>query len=348
MGSLAGAMSQFRLLLLLSTLVGLIAGQCDPLPNGDSCEGHDDEEFADPEDCSSYYKCEAGCAKHMKCERNFLFDTFRGFCNYPLDVDCGERPCTDPSHCYTTTTSIPTTTTEDCGHLQDCKELGEGYHPDPYNCRKYWHCVAGRSEHILCDDGMYYDPVNVWCDYPERVQCGSRPICDECDHDCVTAAPTPAPTADCGHILNCTDLKDGWYPDPYNCRKYWHCLKGNGVHYMCEDDLLYSPVNIWCDYADKVDCGERPICGPCDEDCVTPPPTTQPCDHIMDCSHKPDGWYADPYNCRKYWHCEHGQGKHYMCKDELLYDPIHIWCNYPDKVSCGARPICDECDQNCR
>merc|ERR1711872_594772 len=96
-----------------------------------------------------------------------------------------------------------------------------------------------------------------------------------CDNGCVTPGPMPAPTQDCGHILDCTNITDGWYADPFNCRKYWHCLEGNGVHYMCEDDLQYDPVNIWCNY------------------------------------------------------------------------PDNIWCNYPDKVNCGGRPICDLCDQNC-
>ena len=27
-----------------------------------------------------------------------------------------------------------------------------------------------------------------------------------------------------------------------------------------------------------------------------------------------------------------------------LYDPTHNWCNYPNKVDCGDRPICDEND----
>ena len=30
---------------------------------------------------------------------------------------------------------------------------GEGYFPDPYNCRKYWNCIKGSPpKHILCPD----------------------------------------------------------------------------------------------------------------------------------------------------------------------------------------------------
>ena len=31
-----------------------------------------------------------------------------------------------------------------------------------------------------------FDPVNTWCDWPERVNCGNRPICDENDENCNT------------------------------------------------------------------------------------------------------------------------------------------------------------------
>merc|ERR1712172_441132 len=44
-------------------------------------------------------------------------------------------------------------TTEDCGHFFDCDAAGNGYFPDPFNCRKYWHCYGGGThEHILCPD----------------------------------------------------------------------------------------------------------------------------------------------------------------------------------------------------
>lgn len=334
--------------LALLCLVAGAVSQCPTLPNGDSCEGQDGSQFPDPEDCSSYYSCEAGCAQHHKCEKNFLYDTLHQWCSYPLGVDCGDRPCSDPTHCLTTT-PMPSTT-PDCGHVADCKDFGnggeEGYYADPYNCRKYWHCYAGRSEHVICDDGLMFDEVNIWCDYPERVDCGSRPVCDDCDNNCVSPSPRPSTTPDCGHLLDCTDLEDGWYEDQYNCRKYWHCTKGKGVHYTCENDLLYDPVNTWCDHPDRVDCGSRPVCGACDEDCVT---VTQPtdCGHLLDCTGKVDGYHPDPYNCRKYWHCDHGRGTHYMCDNNLVYDVGHIWCDYQNRVDCGGRPICDECDQNC-
>merc|ERR1712180_523410 len=175
----------------------------------------------------------------------------------------------DPVHCITTT--APPSTTPDCGHVIDCADLGnegeEGYYADPYNCRKYWHCYAGRSEHVMCDGDLVFDVFNIWCDYPDRVDCGDRPICDECDNNCYTMSPKPPTTPDCGHLLDCSNKPDGWYADPYNCRKFWHCDHGEGQHHMCEKNYLYDPVHVWCDYPERVNCGGRPVCDECDNNC---------------------------------------------------------------------------------
>ena len=50
---------------------------------------------------------------------------------------------------------------------------------------------------------LMYDPNNNWCDWPNRVQCGDRPICDEFDENCQNPQPhssTPKPTNKCQNI----------------------------------------------------------------------------------------------------------------------------------------------------
>ena len=240
-----------------------------------------------------------------------------------------------------------TTTTPDCGHVMDCTNMTSGWYADPFNCRKYWHCLNGSGDHLICRDNLLFNDIDVQCDYPDRVDCGDRPICDDCDENCEQAS-TPAPTSpDCGHVMDCSNMTNGWYPDPYNCRKYWHCADGEGEHYTCKDDMLFDPDHVWCDTTDRVDCGERPICDDCDENCEFQPTAPPDCDHPLDCTGLRDGWYADPYNCRKYWHCEAGKGQHFMCQLNYLFDSTNVWCDFPDRVKCGDRPICDECDNNC-
>merc|ERR1712192_107576 len=52
---------------------------------------------ADPEACSFFYDCSAGCVSHMQCEPHAdglprVFDVDMEWCGLTQDVDCGSRP----------------------------------------------------------------------------------------------------------------------------------------------------------------------------------------------------------------------------------------------------------------
>ena len=171
-----------------------------------------------------------GTISHKQCEPLSadglprVFDEVFDWCAYREDVDCGSRPCDDPAMCATQPPKTTPTTTADCGTVADCKELGDGYFPDPYNCRKYWHCYKGEGEHIICPDDPatgtpeVYDLVFNGCNFQELTDCGERPVCDECDNNCEAGHTT---TPDCGHFMDCADKEDGWYADDFNCRSVW-------------------------------------------------------------------------------------------------------------------------------
>ena len=60
------------------------------------------------------------------------------------------------------------------------------------------------------------------------------------------------------------------FPDPQHCSRYWDCYNGMATHTSCPWNFLYDPKNQWCDYPEKVYCGERSCDGrPCKE---TPDP----------------------------------------------------------------------------
>ena len=78
----------------------------------------------------------------------------------------------------------------------------------------YFGCLVKLTKiNYLVENGqqLMYDPNNNWCDWPNRVQCGDRPICDEFDENCQnphsttpktsTSKPsTPRPTNKCQNI----------------------------------------------------------------------------------------------------------------------------------------------------
>ena len=67
-----------------------------------------------------------------------------------------------------------------------------------------------------------YDPEHTWCNYPNKVDCGDRPICDENDENCdegTTSKPDPTGNPD----FVCPEHQ-GYFADPKNCIKYYHCF----------------------------------------------------------------------------------------------------------------------------
>merc|ERR1712018_572855 len=91
----------------------------------------------------------------------------------------------------------------------NCAEVGTGLYEYPDNCRKYYSCdVTGTLSLELCYDNWLFSAPKQYCDFPENVECGDRPLCDENDANCeehhvttytpwsrAAASTAPAPTA---------------------------------------------------------------------------------------------------------------------------------------------------------
>ena len=79
---------------------------------------------------------------------------------------------------------------------------------------------------ILCilvsGEQEYYDPANTWCNFPSKVDCGQRPICDKNDENCVYPDSSTTKKPD---DFDCP-ADAGYFADPKNCIKYYHCYNG--------------------------------------------------------------------------------------------------------------------------
>ena len=80
---------------------------------------------------------------------------------------------------------------------------------------------------IIIDNGVQqlYDEEHVWCNFPNKVNCGDRPICDENDENCDQAPTTAIPDPTDKPDFECPE-PSGYFPDPKNCIKYYHCFDG--------------------------------------------------------------------------------------------------------------------------
>ena len=100
------------------------------------------------------------------------------------------------------------------------------------------------------------------------------------------------------------------FPDPEHCSKYWDCYNGIATHMTCRSNYLYDPKTQWCDFPEKVYCGERNCDGrPCKQN---PDPV---CD--FDCKY--DGFFAYPENCAKYVICRNGKPNCHMCRTRKIF-----------------------------
>jgi len=61
-----------------------------------------------------------------------------------------------------------------------CPEVDEGenvYLPSDTNCREYFHCVHGVPVMMHCPDGLFWDPANEFCNWPDQI---SPPCTADC------------------------------------------------------------------------------------------------------------------------------------------------------------------------
>jgi len=238
--------------------------------------------YPDEYNCRKFWHCLKGEShgEHIMCPQESddpkatMFDTSYMGCNFPEQTQCAGRPVCDEcnTHCEDTPTT-PADCTPDDEHIK-CEDLGPGWFPDEFNCRAFWHCLSDEStpEHRFCPEpnndpkATMFNPRYDGCDFPENVDCGQRPICDECNDNCTD----PPPPIDCDHPIDCKDKGTGWYEDPYSCIKYWNCQGSTATHFICPDGLMAKvdePYNVACDFPDRVDCGSRPPCNECADDC---------------------------------------------------------------------------------
>ncbi len=66
----------------------------------------------------------------------------------------------------------------------NCDEVGEGNHPNPVNCRKYYRCEGDALFDLICQEDWLYSVAARYCDFPVNVDCGDIPLCDDNDQNC--------------------------------------------------------------------------------------------------------------------------------------------------------------------
>ncbi|TRY75760.1 hypothetical protein TCAL_04786 [Tigriopus californicus] len=127
--------------------------------------------------------------------------------------------------------------------VPDCAQ--NGFFPDDENCRFYYDCEQGEPIRVVCEADWLFDATNKYCDYPDRVDCGSRPVCDEDGQNCVEHhVTTPTPLPEC--TITCVD--DGFFEYEKCSAFFCHCSVGHPYLEECQDGLIFNPELGGCDW----------------------------------------------------------------------------------------------------
>jgi hypothetical protein len=218
-----------------------------------------------------------------------LFDLKFLGCNFAQYVDCAERPrptnvpSTLTPPVSTTTTNYSTTTTPAPSSNFTCP--GEGVFAHEEKCEYYWSCFAGEATLIHCQLDFLFDLVYMGCNFPELTHCqdrerpgdspgtrdpsgptseGTVPTTTEVtgstespNPNSTTTATTPKTTTEgSGGDFECP-VPDGFFADPTNCSRFYHCAFGEAILQECPAGLYFNPIAEACDFPENVDCSDR-------------------------------------------------------------------------------------------
>ncbi|KAK6192697.1 hypothetical protein SNE40_004124 [Patella caerulea] len=102
--------------------------------------------FADPIDCSKFYRCMAGRPLHYPCPTGTLWDQNIVTCNHAVDVECfSGHSCPDP----------------------------DGLFPISSDCGRFLNCRKGIPRVSKCPEGLHFNADVLICDYPMEANCKS-------------------------------------------------------------------------------------------------------------------------------------------------------------------------------
>merc|ERR1739838_1158471 len=130
-------------------------------------------------------------------------------------------------------------------------------------------------------------------------------------------------------LFRCPE-KNGFFPDPEQCEKYYECVGEVPEEKFCPDGLLFEasdPNSELCDYPFNVDCGAREY-------------VQEPEPGLDARCYRANGFFnhEDPLICNKYYNCVHGFPHPYDCPLPLVFDEAQGTCVREEQASSFARP----------
>ncbi|XP_041980458.1 uncharacterized protein LOC121734108 isoform X2 [Aricia agestis] len=264
------------------------------------------------ENCNQFYKCSGGFPVAISCYGDLLYNPYTEVCDWPHNVDCGERvipDCDEDNNASgdnnngdngsgdngngngdnnTTCNCNPGEAPSICAGSES-----EGVLIAHENCNQFYKCSQGVPVAMSCYGDLLYNPYTEQCDWPQNVECGTRVI-PESEED----------------NSNNSDNDSG---DNNNGE--------NGGNGESENGNENGTGSCNCNP------GEAPtICA----------------------GSGSEGVLIAHENCNQFYKCSNGVPVAMSCYGDLLYNPYTEQCDWPQNVDCGTRviPECEDDNSN--
>jgi len=201
----------------------------------------------------------------------------------------------------------------------------DGQFMDENQCDKYYICVDGEAEELLCEDGLVFDPfkrTDYKCDLPSLVDCSGR-----------EALQRPQPIGDCPRRYGMFE-----HPDSSVCNMMLSCIDGEQSYFTCPGDLVFDADSgdcTWPENANREGC--RPQVQIVLEDGFQCPKEELYNDDGSVMAH-PSYPHLD---CQKFYTCVDGTVPRLQsCAEDQTFNPVSRICEYYEDVEiCGREYI---------
>lgn len=183
--------------------------------------------FADAAQCDKYYECNDGQITEKLCPDGMVFNDYskdQEKCDLPFNIDCSNRPklqSPQPSeHCP--------------------RKHGYFGHEEQNVCDKFYYCVDGKFNLIVCPSGLVYNEANGICTWPDEAKkkgCSSKEVFQ----------------FDCPKVNMSEALTHPRYPDPEDCQYFYVCINGDTPRRNgCKLGQAFDDRTKKCDWARKI------------------------------------------------------------------------------------------------
>ncbi|XP_029155777.1 extensin-1-like [Nylanderia fulva] len=114
-------------------------------------------QYSSPKSCANYLNCWDDVVIEQTCPKGLLFNDAAGYCDFPINVKCGDRP---PA---TQQPPLP-------AGSKRCPDLNGRYRSST-NCSEFYVCVTGKPIKFCCPPSLVYNDLLNVCDYLNNVDC---------------------------------------------------------------------------------------------------------------------------------------------------------------------------------